>query len=722
MYQTKSKVSLPLFRQTTLAFSLCLAFAAASAQEAKLSPDEVRKDLYFIENSIALGLGHQFSDNRRFGQYRGMNDDGTYGLLDLNLVSRDEATGRWLKIRGNTSGLRLDHERQGDWSYFIQGSQTSRSEPLVVNTGLLGIGTAVQTVSAAGKRDVDLKVDHTIYALGLRKFFGEGFDVRVSAKQDDKTGERMYGRGTTGATGGMEFLTEPVDTVTRQWEVVASYANRKLQLSGGYSGSSYDNQISVLSVTGGAAGFNAAPAMNAFAMPLSNNSHQLHLAGGYNWSDSTRSSFKVSRSVAYQNETFDPVFNAPVRLVGSPDSLNGKVITTLAFTDLTMRPMDRLDLIGSLRYEDRDDQTPEAKYLTSIVADSNGAGVSGFNKPRSLKQFKGALEASYKLDHGYRLVGSLEQEELDRNGMTGVVSGLTGANGVSNGIIPVRVAYREKMKETTERIEFKRTMSETLNGGIALSHSNRSGSDLVPDTFRPTGATSTVNYSNQSHSLMFADRSRNKVRVSADWVPAEQWSLQLLADYSDDSYSGRNLGPRKGTAQFVSGDLSYQINDKWSLTSWLSQEHIQAKQSTRSGANTTALNNTAAVFWDADVNDRNTSWGVGVKGKARSNLLIGADLSGSANVTENNLSQVSGTVNPLVKSLPEYYYRQLTLKLFADYALDRQSGIRFDVIVDRRHNNDWTWQNWTYSDGTTVTNLPSENSAFLGISYRYRWR
>lgn len=698
MYQTKSTVYLPLFRQTTLAVSLTLAFGAACAQEVKLSPDDVRKDLYTLENSIAIGLGHQFSDNRRFGQYRGITDEGTYGLLDLNLVSRDETTGRWLKFKANNFGLRLDHERQGDWSYFIQGSKVSRSEPLVVNTGLDGIGTAVQKVNAAAKRDVDLKVDHTIYALGLRKFFGEGFDVRVSAKQDEKSGARMYGRRDSA----IEFLTEPVDSVTRQWEVVASYANRKLQLSGGYSGSSYDNSIPVLDSR------SALGASFLMALPLSNHAHQLHLAGGYNWSDSTRSSFKLSRSAAYQNETFDPVFNAPVRLAGSPDSLNGKVITTLAFTDLTMRPMDKLDLTGSLRYEDRDDQTPESKYLaltpTASAPDAGGnsAGVSGFNKPRSLKQLKGALEASYKLDGGYRLVGTLEQEDTERNGL----------NGAINGIIPIRVAYREKTKETTERIELKRTMSETLNGGIALIHSNRGGSDYVPDTFKQTGP----DYSNQVNSLMFADRSRNKVRVTADWIPAEQWSLQLLADFSDDTYSGRNLGPRDGTAQFVSGDLSYQINDKWSLTSWLSQEHIQAKQSTRSSANATA------VFWDADLRDRSTAWGLGVKGKPRSNIQIGADLSGLLNVTENNFSQVSGTINPLVNSLPEYYYRQLSLKLSADYALDRSSGIGVVLVVDRRHNNDWTWQNWTYSDGTTVTNVGSENSAFLGISYRYRWR
>lgn len=726
MNQNNSTLCLQHFRQTALTAALCLVFGVTCAQEANLSPDEVRKDMYTLENSIALGLGHQFSDNRRFGQYRGLGDEGTYGLLDLNLVSRDEATGKWLKLQGKSLGLgsrliRVDHERQGDWSYFFQGNQASRSEPLVVKTGLQGIGTAIQNVSAAAaKRDADLKVDHNLYALGVRKFIGDGFDVRISAKQDDKSGARMYGRGLAAAVSVMEFLTEPVDTVTRQWEVVASYANRKLQLSGGYSGSSYDNQFPVLSVTGGAAGFNAAatPAsnafpMNAFALPLSNHAHQLHLAGGYNWSDSTRSSFKLSRAVAYQNEAFDPVFNAPVRLAGAPDSLNGKVVTTLAFTDLTLRPMDKLDVTGSLRYEDRDDQTPEARYLNLVAAQGarsltgafSNAGVTGYNKPRSLKQAKGAVEASYRLDGGYRVVGSLEREDMTRNVPEG------------HPVAFLRVGYRKNTNETTERIEFKRTMSETLNGGVALSHSTRGGSDYIPDTFVTAANT------NQVNALIWADRSRDKLRLTADWMPAEQWSLQFLADFSDDTYSGRNMGPRKGSAQFVSGDANYRVNDLWTVTSWLSQERTSAKQSTRTDPSSGAV--FGNILWDADLRDTTTAWGIGVKGKPRANLELGVDLSSSFNVSESNMAKTGGIGTSAVNSLPEYFYRQLSLKLTADYALDRKSGVRFDFIVDRRHNNDWTWQNWAYSaasDGTNVTNVPSENSAFLGISYHYRWR
>jgi MtrB/PioB family decaheme-associated outer membrane protein len=693
MKETGSHLHTPRFCPTVLAAALLLAFGGAWAQEANPSPDEIRKDLYTPDSRISVGVGYQASDNRRFGQYRNLSDEGAYGLLDLDLVKRDDATGTWLKLKGRNLGLdgremRFDHERQGDWSYFIQNNQMSRSEPLIVKTGLQGIGTGQQTVNKdAPKRDVNLKVDHDIYAVGVRKFVGNGVDIRVSAKQDEKKGDRMYGRGT-GTT--MEFLTEPIDHVTRQWEVVAGYADRKLQLSGGYSGSAYENKMPVLKVVGGDA---ALAAFNQLALPLSNSAHQLHLAGGYNWSDSTRSSFKLSRSVAYQNETFDPAFTS----VRPNDSLNGKVATTLAFADLTMRPMDRLDVTGILRYENRDDQTPtDVSYLTPANAAAL-LSATGFYKPRQLTQLKGTLEAGYRLDGGYRLVGSLEQEDMNRNRI-----------GTTLGIPPVvKIGFPENTTETTERIEIKRTMSETLNGGLALIHSDRSGSTYIPATAPTT---------NKVAALMWADRSRDKVRLTADWMPADQWSVQFMADFSEDRYSGRELGPRKGSAQFLSADVSYRISDKWNLSSWLSQEKTTAQQSTATST---------SVGWDADLRDTTTAWGISLKGKPRANLELGADLSTSLDIAESGMTKTSGA--GVVTSLPDFFYRQLSLKLFADYALDRQSGIRLDFVMDHRDNNDWTWQNangqsWAYTDGTTVTNVPSEKSAFIGISYHYRWR
>lgn len=715
MTQATSRLARTLFRTTALAAALLLAYGNAGAQSAAERANEIRRDMYSLESSASVGLGFVTDDNRRFGQHRALNQKAVYGLLDVDFIQREEATGTWLKVFGKNLGLdnrelRLTHERQGDWAYWFQGSQFKRREPLIVNTGLQGAGTANQSVSAtATKRDLDLKVDRDIVTLGVRKFVTGAFDVKVSFTQDESSGARMLGRGTSNV---MEFLTEPIDRVTRQWQLVLGYADRKMQFSGGYSGSSYDNKIPVLNSTGGNSAPSAFGPLWAMAMPPSNAAHQLHLAGGYNLSDRTRASFKLSHTVAVQNETFSPVFT---RLAGAPESLNGKLVTTLALADLSMRPLRQVDVVASVRLEDRDDQTPEARYLAEIAPTAGGsfssAGVTGLNKPRSLKQLKGLLEAGYRLDGGYRLVAGLEQEDMKRN--------------VSSKFR--RVGFREKTDETTTRLEFKRAMSDVLNGGVSLLHSERGGSEYIADTFDPNALT------NQVNALLWADRIRDKLRVTADWLPDERWSAQFMADLSQDTYSGRPMGPRKGNARFVSGDVTYKINDKWNFTGWLSQEHTQSTQATRSdrvGAVAAGYN----TLWDADLRYTTRAVGFTVKGQLRSNLELGADFSRSTDVVQNNMAQTGGTGTLPVNSLPDYFYSQHRLKLSADYALEKKSGVRFEVAFDRRRTDDWTWENWVYngspaiaaaartSDGTTVRNVPSENVAFVGISYHFRWR
>jgi len=671
------------------------AFAQTSTQRA----DEMRKDLITIESTASVGLGFVNNDNRRFGQYSSFNKGGTYGLLNLDLITRDEETGTWFKIFGKDLGLanqdlKMSQEKQGDWGWFLQSTQMVRNEPFTVHTGLQGIGTANQLISStAPKNDINLKVEHDIMALGVKKYVANGFDVRIGFKQDDTNGARMFGRGVTGT---QEFLTEPIDRSTRQWEFIAGYADRKMQFSGGYNGSSYANNIPVLLSSGGNAGLGN---WN-MAMPPSNIAHQLHLAGGYNFSDTTRTSFKWSQTMALQNETFSPVYSA-VRLAGAPDNLNGKMSTTLLYTDLSLRPSRDLDIISSLRLEDRRDETPEVQYIAAQAASTSTAGATGFNWPRNLNQLKGKIEASYKLGDDLRLVSGFDDEVMRRNYPSTFR----------------RVGYREMTDEMTGRLELKRSVSDELNGSLSVLRSERRGSEYIPDTFAPTSQT------NQVNAILWADRNRDKLRLMSDWMPSEDWSFQLIYDMSQDTYFGRNLGPRAGSATFLSLDANYKINDKWNLTTWLSQENTASQQSQRTDVLATAAAG-GNEFWSADLRYNTSAVGMTLKGKPRWNLQLGLELSSSLDIVDANLAKTAGTGTVPVNSLPEIYYRHQTFKLYADYALQAKSGIRVNFTYDHRDTNDWTWTNYTYTaaaDGTTVIVQPVEDVVFFGISYYFRW-
>ena len=56
-------------------------------------------------SEVSVGIGYANNDGRQFGQYNGINESGAYGLLDLDFVRRDDATGTWLRFFGRSLGL-----------------------------------------------------------------------------------------------------------------------------------------------------------------------------------------------------------------------------------------------------------------------------------------------------------------------------------------------------------------------------------------------------------------------------------------------------------------------------------------------------------------------------------------------------------------------------------------------------------------------------------------
>ena len=676
----------PVFSLGTAA--LLAAFGAAGAAEG----DDDITHLTQPESTVSLGAGNVNNDGARFGQYTGMNESGGYGLLDADIVKRDDATGTWLKFTGRNLGLdnrelKLEHDRQGDWGYYLDFSQMPRYEPYTVNTAVTGIGSAnltIPAVSTAGT-PTQLQTQRDAIGLGFSKVLPGNWDVQLRFRNEEKDGARLFARGTTGGVGLFEFAPEPIHSTTRQIEATLGYTGEQLQLSGGYYGTAYDNKNTALNFTGGNAGLST---FNPIGLPPDNQSHQLNLSGGYNFTSTTSGNFKVAYTRATQNDAFITGANVPLA-PGIGANLEGRVDTTLVQAGITSRPMPKLSLLANLRYEDRDDQTPVRLYNTLAIATSTH---NGENEPRSIKKTSGKLEASYALPMNFRLTGGLDYEEKNRSAS------------------PVRiVSQRDKTDETSYRVELRRSMSETVTGALAYVHSERGGSPFLT-TVQNGGATG----SNLIAPIHLADRKRDKVRLSVNWAPAEQLGLQFMLEEAHDKYSARDalgLGPQKGKAQNYSLDASYALSEVWQATAWASRNDSQFDQTSRTSA-------PAAQIWAAALRNRGDALGLGVEGKPDSRLEIGADLSHSNITDEYRQQAISGAA---ITSVPDVSTKLTSLKLFGKYAIQKNAGVRLDYIYDRFSTDDWTWTTWTYTDGTQLTQSPTQKVHFIGISGYYRF-
>jgi predicted porin len=85
-----------------------------------------------------------------------------------------------------------------------------------------------------------------------------------------------------------------------------------------------------------------------------------------------------------------------------------------------------------------------------------------------------------------------------------------------------------------------------------------------------------------------------------------------------------------------------------------------------------------------------------------------------------------GVVGPL----PDITNKLLRLNLFATYALQKRSELRFDYIHERWRSDDWSWYfadrttPFTYgatTDGTQVIDPKRQTADFIGVRYIYRF-
>jgi MtrB/PioB family decaheme-associated outer membrane protein len=662
--------------------AMAAALAAASAAWADERDDEIKKQTR-PDSTVELGVGYVDEANTRFGQYNGMVKDRLYLLFDARFQRRDDATGTWTNITGRNLGLesrelRFDQSRQGDWGYFVDFSQTPRYSPYTPVTGLTGYDSTSQTVNGQALNPLELSTERRALTAGVDKWVNSNWDVRFTAKQEEKTGRRLFGSG-----GGTAFLVDPIDYRTQLYEATVGYTGAQAQFTGGYYGTNFVNYKSRLDVAGSPSG------ITPIGLPPANQSHQINFAGGYNFTRTTRATYKL----AYTHQTQDDSF-IDASTTGRTN-LGGVVDTKFGQLGLTARPMAGLSVVADLRKENRDDKTPVFDYFN--VASTNTA--TGVNEPRSIHQTFAKLEGTYQLPARFRVTGGFDYDEKKRN------------------TSDVRVvSFREKTQETTLRVDLRRDMSETLNGSIGYARSHRGGSE-----WQTTTVVGGALGSNMVHPLHLADRERNKLRATLGWMPADKLDLHMRAEGSKDDYGGRTLGMQDGSATFLSLDGAYRFGETWQLAAWVSRDDTRAKllscnsAASANSGDISSCNSSPAIVWEANMRNVGTAFGLGVRGKATAKLEVGAELQLSNDRGEFRNGPAPAGVTPP----PDVSYERTVFKLTGKYALQKNTGLRFQYIRDRFSTNDWTWDTWTYSDGSRVMPNSQQTVNFLGVTGYY---
>lgn len=761
------------FRLLPIAAAVLGVFGTARADEA----DDVK---YFTtpESAVSLGIGNinDTRDAKRFGQYNGLSKDGIYGLVDFDLVKRDAATGTWLILQGRDLGLdtrelNFTHQRQGDWKYAIDYNEMVRRDPYIITTGMTGIGTASPTINLINKpplsaawiaanglqadvgvagAEQELKIRRTALGISVEKWFSKELQFEGSFRTEERKGARLFGRaglnssdmsanilqGTGNANGRWAILLtpEPISSRTNIFEGKLSYNFENLSVTGGYYGTFFNNDFGVLTPNvpgtlnrgvlwnGAAAGALTIQqnASSAVALPPDNQAHQFFVSATYAYSPATRLNFKASYTHATQNESFTGMGLTPSAT--APGSLGGVMNTTLMLGSLSSRITKELTVNASLRYENRDDKTPVNVYNTNGVA--GNALNNTTNWPSgSQTRTTAKLDGIYRMSGGYTAVVGTDWERKK--------APLPPAN---TALFANQVLFREVLDEYGVRAELRKALSETVNGAIAAEFKERRGKGNWITTsgntaLVPPNAPIPIDEATSNRVLpdMYMNRDRTKLRASLDWAPLDKLDLQAVAEHTQDNYN-RSFSPTPAIpvvpgAKDIYGDSltldsAYAVSDNWKLNAYWTYStnrwHV----------------NKASLF--DDTRNKTHTVGIGAKGKVTGKVDVGADLLVTNDKTTfNNLPAAGGLAGFAGQPYPGNYLPPIEtnlvrFKLFANYAFDRDTDIRFDAVYQQFKTDDWQWSfngvPFLYSDNTTVSQPTNQKAAFVGARYIFRFQ
>ena len=731
-----------ILTRSALAMAVLAAFAPACAQETDAAA------LKRPDSEARLGVGITPGNERDrtiWGQYNGMRDGDSHLLLDLDYVKRNDETGFWTTLRGRNLGLdsrdaAATVQKQGDWRLNLEAGTLTHREIRTINSGLSGAGTtnpAITRLAAPGTgSDLDFNLKRTMFGLSGDKWLASNLQFEVAFKNEDKTGTRMWGRGydcaayvcntTQNATNQRWALIpvpEPVNFNMKQIDAKVNFTSGKLFLSGGYYGSFFSNaygnvQPSVPPALNGPTGaltpLSAAVAggtslQNVLQLPMAlypdNQAHQLYASGNYAWTQRTHSTFKLAYTHATQDESFGAMGFTGLPAV-TRTSLGGVVDTTLMQFGLTSRVTDKLNLLGNVRYEKRDDKTPIAAYNVENTVRWN-------NEHMTNEKLAARFEAGYRLPYAIRATGGVDFERINKEvpGADVVVAGISG--------------LRSSTHEITYRGELRRSVSESVVGAIGIAHSVRQGSNWyslanVPAQGVSYGNTYTYGQIYQRTGTFpfdVADRQRDKLRATADWVASERLSVQFVAEASRDSYDPPSQnGLRYGGMKLLSADAAYALSERWRLTAYGSVGEQTFGETDRPN-------------YVADVKNTSQAWGIGATGKLTPRLDVGANVTRSSDTTKyafgTDFQMSPANVAQSAVGLPPVIYSDTRYGLFTKYAVSRQSDVRLDLLYVQNRLEEWAWGYngvpFTFSDNTTVTLNPHQHVTFVGASYIQRF-
>lgn len=616
--------------------------------------------------SIDAGLGSVSDKSARYGDFSGLNKSGAHLILGGTLTHRGDG-GFWADLSADELGLdtRAINAQGGVEGTFVarfgyagvprhfaDGARSPFGDVggsvLRLPAGYPASGTNTMPL-ATTLQSVEPGFDWRRLDLGASFVGMPGWTFGLNFRRDVRDGTRPLSVSffSTAAQ-----LAAPVDHQTDQFELSASFRSGPLTASLAYVVSQFRNGADALRWDNPFLPVTAGATVGQLALAPDNEHQQLVGSAAYVLTPWLRASGDFAVGRLTQNQAFLPSTITAGVAAGVPalpaPSLDGRVDTFNGSLRLTATPLPGLRLAAAYARNARENDTGIAAY-PQVATDIFYSGLRRSNTPLSFWHDKFKLEADWRGGPmKLRLAGGAEQDNRERS-------------------------YHEvvETKETTLWLRASVQPVDALGLSLKFASSDRSHSTYGVATW--FGAVE--NPLLRKYNL--AERRRDRAELRADITLAENLSLGLSAETSDDEYAGSLIGLTDARSSSGGLDLAYAFSEHTRLTLFAHGERIR---STQAGS---AL--IGAPDWQARTNDRFEVFGIGLRHAAIPDKLdIGADLTSSRARSAIEVVTVMGE-----PPFPLDRVQVDSVRLFATYKLDEKLSVSGSYAYEDYRSRDW---------------------------------
>ena len=422
-----------------------------------------------------------------------------------------------------------------------------------------------------------------------------------------------------------------------------------MSLSAAWFGSFFTNNADSLTWDNPFGVFNDA---GRLALEPDNDFQQVSVSGTY-IADAIKSviAFTVATGQGEQDDDLLAyTLNSSISAPGLPRSTAAaKVDTTHYALTVTSRPLPKARIRFSYRYDERDNQTPQA-FWQRVVVDGFLAAGAEQNIPYSYERATVELDGSYRLSDKLRIGGGYEYKTMDRD--------------------------FQEVAEQTEDIGYGELrwqpftqLDMQLKGGT---------SKREPKQYNEAFA-ALYNQNPLLRKYHLAYRYREFAEAVIAYSPvAFPVSASLTALYADDSYTRSRLGLLASDTQAYAADLTWSPTEKISVYLHASEEEVEAEQAGSSLF--------AAPNWFATHEDEFESVGGGIRFR---NIADAVDLRIDYTLATGDTGIIVDPPSGANSEFPELESEYSDLRVAADYRYSERLSWNVELRYQSFETEDW---------------------------------